>query len=241
LDAAPLHVGDILLLRGHEAQLTDAIGEIGALPLADRPIQLGARRPVLLPPLILATAMILVAFKMVPITIAFFAAAVAVVAMRALPMREAYGALDGPVLVLIAALIPVSEALRSTGGVEFLAHGVSSTLRGAPPIAVLVALMTASMLFAPFLHNAPTVLILGPVAVAVAERLTIAPDPLLMGVAVGAACDFLTPIGHQCNTLVMGPGGYRFIDYPRLGAPLSIFVIAVGAPLIAHFWPLARG
>jgi di/tricarboxylate transporter len=238
LDAAPLQVGDILLLRGPETSLTQAIGEIGALPLADRPIQLGARPPVFLPPLILAAAMILVAFKMVPISIAFFAAAFAVVAVRAIPMREAYGALDGPVLVLIAALIPVSEALRATGGVEFLAHGVSATLRDAPPMAVLVALMTASMLFAPFLHNAPTVLILGPVAVAVAQRLAIAPDPLLMGVAVGAACDFLTPVGHQCNTLVMGPGGYRFIDYPRLGAPLSIFVIVVGAPLIAHFWPL---
>jgi len=241
VDAAPLQVGDILLLRGPEASLTQAIGEIGALPLANRPIQLGARRPVFLPPLILAAAMILVAFRMVPISIAFFAAAFAVVAVRAIPMREAYGALDGPVLVLIASLIPVSEALRETGGVEFLAHGASATLRGAPPIAVLATLMTASMLLAPFLHNAPTVLILGPVAVAVAKRLAIAPDPLLMGVAVGAASDFLTPVGHQCNTLVMGPGGYRFSDYPRLGAPLSVFVIAVGAPLIAHFWPLAPG
>src|SRR5262249_14983259 len=138
VDAAPLQVGDILLLRGPEAHLTEAIGEIGALPLADRPIQLGARQPVLLPPLILAAAMILVAFRMVPIAIAFFAAAFALVAVRAIPMREAYGALDGPVLVLIAALIPVSDALRSTGGVETLAQEVSATLHGAPPIAVLV-------------------------------------------------------------------------------------------------------
>jgi di/tricarboxylate transporter len=238
IDAAPLRVGDILLLRGLEADLSRALAEIGALPLADRPLQLGAKRPVFLPPLILAAAMILVALKVLPIAIAFFAAAFAVVAVRALPMREAYAALDGPVLVLIAALIPVSEALQSTGGVDLLAHGVSQTFRGAPPIFVLTGLMTAAMLAAPFLHNAPTVLILGPVAVAVAESLHIAPDPLLMGVAVGAACDFLTPVGHQCNTLVMGPGGYRFIDYPRLGAPLSLFVIAVGAPLIAHFWPL---
>jgi di/tricarboxylate transporter len=238
VDGAPLQVGDILLLRGLEADITQALAELGALPLADRPIQLSVKRPVVLPPLILAAAMILVAFKVIPIAIAFFAAAFAVVAVRALPMREAYGALDGPVLVLIAALIPVSEALQSTGGVAFLAHRVAATLRGAPPILVLAAMMTASMLSAPFLHNAPTVLILGPVAVGVARQLALAPDPLLMGVAVGAACDFLTPVGHQCNTLVMAPGGYRFIDYPRLGAPLSVFVIAAGAPLIAHFWPL---
>ena len=95
------------------------------------------------------------------------------------------------------------------------------------------------MLSAPFLHNAPTVLILGPVAVGVARRMGLSPDPLLMGVAVGAACDFLTPVGHQCNTLVLGPGGYRFTDYARLGAPLSLLVILAGAPLIALFWPLA--
>ncbi len=238
VDASPLHPGDILLLRGQEANLTLAVTDIGALPLADRPLHLGARHPMLLAPLILAAAMILVAFKVLPIAVAFFAAAFAVVAARALTMREAYAALDGPVLVLIAALIPVSEALQATGGAAFLARHVSGALHGAPPTLVLAALMTASMLSAPFLHNAPTVLILGPVAVGVAHDLALSPDPLLMGVAVGAACDFLTPIGHQCNTLVMGPGGYRFIDYSRLGAPLSAFVIAAGAPLIAHFWPL---
>src|SRR5262249_27537604 len=158
-----------------------------------------------------------------------FAAAFAMVAVRAIRMREAYAALDAPVLVLIAALIPVSEALQHTGGVALLARLFSDAFHGFPPMAVLVVLMTTAMLAAPFLHNAPTVLVLGPVAVGVARSLHIAPDPLLMGVAVGAACDFLTPVGHQCNTLVMGPGGYRFIDYPRLGAPLSVFVIAAGA------------
>jgi di/tricarboxylate transporter len=241
VDATPLHPGDILLLRGLEQGLTQAVADVGALPLADRPLHLGARRPVFLAPLILAAAMVLVALKLLPIAVAFFAAAVAVVATRALTMREAYAALDGPVLVLIAALIPVSEALQSTGGAAFLARQVSTALHGASPTIVLAALMTASMISAPFLHNAPTVLILGPVAVGVARQLALSPDPLLMGVAVGAACDFLTPVGHQCNTLVMGPGGYRFADYPRLGAPLSAFVIAAGAPLIAYFWPLRPG
>jgi len=107
-------------------------------------------------------------------------------------------------------------------------------------VAILAMLMVTAMISAPFLHNAPTVLILGPVAVAVARGLHVSPDPLLMAVATGAACDFLTPIGHQCNTLVMGPGGYRFWDYPRLGAPLSLIVVVCGTPLIAFFWPLTR-
>ena len=238
LQAAAIQAGDVLLLRGAETDLSTALTELSLLPLAERTVQLGAKRPLILPAVILATAMILVALKILPIAIAFFVAAFAMVAFRCIPMREAYGALEGPVLVLIAALIPVSEALQSTGGVELLAREFSSLFSGAPAWLILAMLLTASMISAPFLHNAPTVLILGPVAVSVAKRLGIAPDPLLMGVALGAACDFLTPVGHQCNTLVMGPGGYRFSDYPRLGAPLSLLVICAGTPLIAFFWPL---
>jgi di/tricarboxylate transporter len=108
----------------------------------------------------------------------------------------------------------------------------------APPLAVLGLMMLTAMACAPFMHNAPTVLILAPVAIGVARHLHLSPDPLLMGVATGAACDFLTPVGHQCNTLVLGPGGYKFSDYTRLGAPLSVLVIVVGTLLIAAVWPL---
>jgi len=99
-------------------------------------------------------------------------------------------------------------------------------------------MMALAMVSAPFMHNAPTVLVFGPIAVGLAQRLGLHPDAFLMAVAVGAACDFLTPIGHQCNTLVMAPGGYRFSDYPRLGAPLSLLVLIVGPLLIAAVWPL---
>ena len=238
LRTAAIHAGDVLVLRGAESDLPRALSELGALPLAERPVHLGTRRPLILPAVILAGAMVLVAFQVLPVAIAFTLAAALMVLFRTIPMRDAYGALDGPVLVLIAALIPVSQAMQHTGGVALLASLFSGLFVHAPPQLILATLMTAAMLSAPFLHNAPTVLILGPVAVGVARQLGLSPDPLLMGVAVGAACDFLTPVGHQCNTLVLGPGGYKFSDYARLGAPLSLLVVVAGTPLIAVFWPL---
>ncbi len=238
LRAAPIRPGDILVLRGAESNLSKALTELGALPLADRAVQLGARRPLILPALILAAAMVCVALKLLPVAIAFMIAAVAMVATRAISMREAYASLDGSVLVLIAALTPVSEALQKSGGADIIAANLSIVLLHAPPLAVLGLMMLAAMVCAPFMHNAPTVLILAPVAIGVAHHLKLGPDPLLMAVATGAACDFLTPVGHQCNTLVLGPGGYRFSDYTRLGAPLSLLVIVVGTLLISVFWPL---
>ncbi len=183
--------------------------------------------------LILATAIVLTALKIAPVAIAFFGAAVAMIATGAISMRRAYASLDGQVLILIAALVPVSEAIHRTGGDAIVGAALSHALAGFPPLAALAVVMMTAMMLAPFLHNAPTVLILGPVAVSLATGLRLSNDAFLMGVAVGAGCDFLTPVGHQCNTLIMGPGGYRFSDYARLGAPLSAIVILVGAPLIA--------
>jgi di/tricarboxylate transporter len=153
-------------------------------------------------------------------------------------MREAYGALDGPLLVLIAALIPVSETIQSTGGADLIGAGLSTVFSDIPPVLALGAMMGIAMAATPFLNNAATVLIVAPIGVSLAKQLGLNPDPFLMAVAVGAACDFLTPIGHQCNTLVMAPGGYRFGDYPRLGAPLTLLVLVIGTPLIAAVWPL---
>ena len=241
LTTAAIRAGDILVLRGPESDLPHALSEIGALPLAERAVRLGSKRPLLMPAVILACAMVAVAFKLIPIAIAFTAAAVLMVFTRTISMRDAYASLDGPVLVLIGALTPVSEALHRTGGADILAGAFTAVFGHLSPEIVLGALMLSAMICSPFMHNAPTVLILGPVAVGVAKRLGLSPDPLLMAVATGAGCDFLTPVGHQCNTMVLGPGGYRFSDYARLGAPLSFLVILVGTPLIAFFWPLHGG
>jgi di/tricarboxylate transporter len=241
LNRVRLRAGDVIVLQGGERSLPGALKALGLLPLAEREVRLGGIRHAVAPAVILAAAMILVAFQVIPVAIAFFGAAVVMIAIGSIRMREAYAALDGPVLVLIAALIPVSQAIQTTGGADLIGGWLSAMFQGQAPMLALAAIMAVAMAATPFLNNAATVLIVAPVGAALALKLGLNPDPFLMAVAVGAACDFLTPIGHQCNTLVMGPGGYRFSDYPRLGTPLTLLVLVVGTPLITLFWPLVRG
>lgn len=233
-----LRSGDIIVLQGGERTLPGALKTLGLLPLAEREVRLGGIRHRVAPAVILLAAMIAVALGWVPVAIAFFAAALAMVLVGAIRMREAYSALDGPVLVLIAALIPISDAIRATGGADLIAGGLATAFQGQAPLLALGAVMLVAMAATPFLNNAATVLIVAPIGAALAKLLSLNPDPFLMAVALGAACDFLTPIGHQCNTLVMAPGGYRFGDYPRLGAPLSVLVLVAGTVLISLVWPL---
>ena len=180
----------------------------------------------------------LVAFNVLPVAIAFFGAGVLLVLFGSLTLREAYETIEWPILVMLGCLIPVSEAIRTTGGTDLIAGWLSSTASMLPPTGALVLIMVAAMAVTPFLNNAATVLVMAPIAASFATQLGFRPDAFLMAVAIGAACDFLTPIGHQCNTLVMGPGGYRFGDYWRLGLPLSLIVVVVGTPLIMLVWPL---
>lgn len=238
LRTAKLAPGDIILLQGAEQALPVALTALDLLPLAERQVQLGSVRRRFMPAVVLACAMTLVGLGLVPVAVAFFGAAVVIVALGGLKMREAYAALDGPLLVLIAALIPVSDAIQSTGGSDLIAGLLRHVFTGLPGVVAITGVMLASMAVTPFLNNAATVLIVAPIGATLAKQLGYNPDPFLMAVAVGAACDFLTPIGHQCNTLIMGPGGYKFSDYPRLGAPLSALVLVTGPSLILLFWPL---
>jgi len=238
LGSINLRSGDVIVLQGVLSQLPAKLQELGCLPLAEREVQLGNLRSSVLPLAILGVAMALTALGLVSVQIAFFGAAAATVIVGALPLREAYSAVDWPILVMLAALIPVSESLRTTGGSELISHALSQIALGLPPLGALALILVAAMAVTPFLNNAATVLVMAPIAAAFATDLGHSPDAFLMAVAVGSACDFLTPIGHQCNTLVMGPGGYRFGDYWRLGLPLSIIVVAVGVPLVRLVWPL---
>jgi di/tricarboxylate transporter len=238
LRSVRLRAGDIVLLQGGERGMAAALQALGLLPLAEREVRLGGVRRLYAPAVVLTLAMILVAFGLVPVAIAFFGAAVIIVMIGGLRMREAYAALDGPLLVLIAALIPVSDAIQQTGGSELIASFLGKAFTGAPGVLAIAGVMAGAMIVTPFLNNAATVLIMAPIGAGLAKVLGFNPDAFLMAVAVGAACDFLTPIGHQCNTLVMAPGGYKFADYPRLGAPLSLLVLVAGPLLISLVWPL---
>jgi di/tricarboxylate transporter len=228
--------GDVLVLQGNLAQMPEALGELRVLPLAGRDIRLGRGLNVL-PIVVLAAAMLFVALQLVPIAFGFFAASLLLILTRSVNLREAYDAIEWPLLILIGCLIPVSQAMQTTGATEIIAAWLSAAAAALPAHGALALILVAGMAVTPFLNNAATVLVMAPIAAQFATVLGYSPDPFLMAVALGAACDFLTPIGHQCNTLVMGPGGYRFSDYPRLGLPLSILVVIVGTPLIALVWP----
>jgi len=230
-------VGDVLVIEGAEETLTRTLSHLGCLPLAQRNLHL-AKRPVLVPLAILALTMTLVATGVVPVAIGFFGAALLMVLFRALPLREAYEAINWPIVLMLGALIPVSDAVNRVGTSELIAGWLAQLAAHFPPAAAITVVMLASMLLAPFLHHAATVLVMGPIAASLARKLGLSIDPFLMAVAIGTGCDFLTPIGHQCNTLVMGPGGYRFGDYWRLGLPLSIIVLVVGTTSLLFFWPL---
>lgn len=160
------------------------------------------------------------------------------VVFRVIPLRDVYRAVDGPILVMLAALIPVSDTLRTTGGSDLIAGWLSGMAASLPPAGALAIMVVAAMAVTPFLNNAATVLVMAPIAASFATALDYRPDAFLMAVAIGAGSDFLTPIGHQCNTLVMGPGGYRFSDYPRLGLPLSVVIVIVAVPMLMWVWPL---
>lgn len=237
LRSLKLRAGDVAVFKIAEEHAGDALAELHILPLSERPLALGAKRFGYAPIIALATAMLLVAFGVLPIALAFTAAAVAVLLLRVMSMQEAYRAIDGSLLVLLAALIPLSESIERTGGDQLIAGFLSQALGPMPPFLAIATLIVAAMAVTPFLNNAATVLIMAPIAAAIANTLEVNPDAYLMAVAIGAACDFLTPIGHQCNTLVMGPGGYRFQDYWKLGLPLSVIVVVVATPLILMFWP----
>lgn len=230
--------GDLVVLQARNAGLGDTLNDLGCLPLAERDLAIGRSQKRALAMAVMVVAIALIATGTVPVAIAFFGAAVAMTAFRVITVREAYDAVEWPILVLLGALIPVSESLRTSGGTELIAGWLSQVAQGLPPVGALALILVAAMAVTPFLNNAATVLVMAPIGASLADHLGLRPDAFLMAVAVGAGCDFLTPIGHQCNTLVMGPGGYRFGDYWRLGLPLSILVVILGTASIALFWPL---
>jgi di/tricarboxylate transporter len=238
LSETVLRAGDVIVLQGPLTLLPERMRDLGTLPLAERALRLGSSKRRFLPLIILAVAMTVTATGYVPVAVAFFAAAGLMMATGALPLRDAYDGVEWPILIMLGALIPVSETLRTTGASDVIATSLAHLAASLPPWGAVALILVAAMAVTPFLNNAATVLVMAPIAAVFAHDLGYRPEAFLIGTAIGAGCDFLTPIGHQCNTLVFGPGGYRFSDYARLGAPLSVLVVLVGTPLVMWTWPL---
>ena len=238
LHRSRLQSGDVVVLQGAPNAMSEILARLGCLPLAGRKLRLGKPRQLVVPFLILAAAMIAASIEIVPPAVAFIAGAALLALFRILTLQEIYDSIEWPILILLGALIPVGEAVQTTGATDLIAGWIASAAASLPPFAILGVVLLVTMLATPVLHHAAAVIVMGPVAASLAGRLGLPVDPFLMAVAVGAGSDFLSPIGHQCNTLVLGPGGYRFGDYWRLGLPLSMIVLVVGVPLIMLFWPL---
>lgn len=228
--------GDVIVLQGNLDSMTETLGELGCLPLAERNLQLGRPKVLFMPALIMAVAVALSVFNILPLSIAFLGGVIVIALLRIMRPNEIYSSIDISIIILLGALIPVTQAMQDTGGAELIANAISSLTDGMTLYGVLTIVMIATMLVTPFLNNAATVLLMAPIAANMAQNMNVDIDAFLMAVAVGASCDFLTPVGHQSNTLVMGPGGYKFTDYWRLGLPLSILVVALGVPTIIWVW-----
>ncbi len=236
LTKLPLKAGDVLLLQGDPDRLPDAIKAIGCLPLAERGLQPGKRRQAGLCVAIFAAAIASATAGLLPFPIALSLAALLMVVLMIVPPREIYESVDWPVIVLLGAMIPVGEALETTGATQLIAGGILSVT--VSPALVLALLMIVTMTLSDVMNNAATAVVTAPIAMGIAASLGVSADPFLMAVAVGASCAFLTPIGHQNNMLIMGPGGYHFGDYWRVGLPLEVIIVAVGLPMILWVWPL---
>ncbi|GGL70153.1 SLC13 family permease [Deinococcus aerolatus] len=238
---ARFKAGDVLLMHGPRNSIEEALNTLGCLPLRERPLDMvpaGQTRKMLLTGGIFLVAIIAATLNLLPVAVAFTAAATLMLLLRLINLRDVYESIEWPILVLLATLIPVGTALSSTGGAKLIAEGVLGVAAEWPPMAVLIVVMVLTMTLSDVINNAAAALITAPIAVTIAQGLGANPDAFLMAVTLAASSAFLTPIGHQSNTLVMGPGGYRFSDYWKVGLPLEIIVVAVGAPVIALVWGL---
>lgn len=230
--------GDVILLQGPASRMPDILSRLDCLPLAERNLGIGRRRQLALVGGLFATAVAAVVYGLLPVHIAFIAVAACLVAFNVVRPDEAYSSIDWPVIVLLGAMFPVAGAMESSGGAILIADALLSMTVGMSPVWVLVLLLITTMFVSDIINNNATALLMAPIALTLASRLGVNADAFLMAVAVGASCAFLTPIGHQCNTLVMVPGGYRFGDYWRVGLPLEAVIVAVAVPVILLVWPL---
>jgi di/tricarboxylate transporter len=236
--ALTIEPGDVLLLLGSEDRLTDVTWRLGLLPLVDRGHSVMQREKVWLAVGFFAAAIAAASFGLVYLPVALGCVVALYILSGIVPLRDVYTSVEWPVIVLLGSMIPIGGALESTGGTALIAGGIVNVSANLSPVFVLGLLVVVTMTLSDVMNNTATAVIAAPIAIEIAQRLGVNPDPFLMGVAVAASCAFLTPIGHKNNTLVMGPGGYRFGDYWRMGLPLEILIVIVSVPALVFFWPL---
>jgi di/tricarboxylate transporter len=234
----PVKAGDVMLMQGPQEAALAFASEYGCVPLAERSIQIPDKRQAIAVTAVMAAAVAVAAFGLLPAAVSFAAGVLVAMALRILPLRTVYEAIDWPVIVLLGSLIPVAGAMETTGAADLLARFFLGSVAQGNPVVALAVVLVITMCLSDFMNNAATAAVMCPIAISAATQLSVRADPFLMAVAIGASCAFLTPIGHQNNTIILGPGGFRFGDYWKLGLPLEILVVAVSMPLLLVFWPL---
>lgn len=239
LEDVVFETGDVIMIQGRSQTIGDSIGVLGCLPLAQRDLRIGFKRNITLSLFLFLSSILLVVFSFLPVHIAFTLAAMGIVLTGVLPLKEMYSSIDWPVIVLLGAMLPVGEALETSGGAEIIAVQVLNLSEVLPIWGIISIILIITMVLSGVINNAATVVLMAPIGISIANGMDLSVDPFLMTIAIGASASFLTPIAHQSNTLVMGPGGYRFGDYFRMGFPLSILVLIIAVPMILYFWPLS--
>jgi len=238
LRSTPLKAGDVLLMQGIPEAIAGFAAQFGCLPLATRDIHVPKKGLVLRAALIMAVVVAAATFNIVPTAVAFATGALVFAITGIVPVRSIYTSIDWSVVVLLAAMLPIADAMASTGAADMIAHVLLDNLAQGHPIAGLVAILVLTMFLSDLMNNTATAAVMCPIGISTAAQLGVSADAFLMAIAVGASCAFLTPIGHQNNTLILGPGGFHFGDYWRLGLLVEVIVVAVSIPMLLLVWPL---
>jgi di/tricarboxylate transporter len=238
LRSTPLQAGDVLLMQGTPEALAGFASLFDCLPLATRDIRVPKKGQALTATLVMAVAVAATAFGVLPTAVAFAAGALAFATLGIVPVRSIYTSIDWPVVVLLAAMLPIAGAMSSTGTADLIAHFLLTNIAQGHAIAGLVVILVVTMFLSDLMNNAATAAVMCPIGISTAIQIGVSADAFLMAIAVGASCAFLTPIGHQNNTLILGPGGFRFGDYWRLGLMVEAIVVAVSVPMLLWVWPL---
>ncbi|MCC5935907.1 MAG: SLC13 family permease [Lunatimonas sp.] len=237
IDHVTFQSGDVLLLQGLASEMSAIFQSMGCYPLAKRGLEIGKPKRTIFALVVFVLTIASIVTELIPVEIAFILAAFLLVSSKILPVKDLYQAIDWPIIVLLGAMIPVGIAFETSGAAETITSQIMRLGTDFPVWGLLAILLFVTMLLSAVINNAATVLLMAPIAVKIATSMDASADPFLMAVAIGGSAAFLTPIGHQSNTLVMSPGGYRFGDYWKLGLPLTVLITAVAIPLILLIWP----